>query len=88
MSMGMEVGIFLAYAMGMLLVYLTGRYMLIPLKWIGGLLVNSLLGGIIIFLINSLGSGFGLFVPLNAITAVLAGILGIPGIVMLLIFFL
>ncbi len=87
MSMGMEVSIFLAYAAGMLLVYLAGRYLLAPLKWTGHLLVNSLLGGVLILLINFLGARLGIFLPLNPATAVTAGVLGVPGIVCMLMFF-
>lgn len=88
MSMGMEVGIFLAYAMGMLLVYLAGRFLLVPLKWLVRILINSLVGGVIICLINFMGGELGVFLPMNPLTAVIVGILGIPGVVMLIIFFM
>lgn len=87
MSMGMEVCIFLAYAAGMLVVYLIGRYMLIPLKWTGRLMMNSLFGGIIIFVINYIGGNLGILLPLNIFTAGITGILGVPGLVMLLVYF-
>ena len=87
MSMGMEVGIFLAYAAGMLIVYLAGRFLLVPLKWTGRIMINSAAGGVLILMINWLGAGLGVFVPLNLITALTVGILGVPGLVMLLVFF-
>ena len=87
MSMRMEICIFLAYAMGMLMVYITGRYLMIPLKWIGRILVNGLAGGALIFLIDYLGAGLGLLLPLNPITALFAGTLGVPGIILMLLFF-
>ena len=87
MSLGMEVGIFLAYAAGMLIVYLAGRFLLVPLRWTGRILINSAVGGVLILLINRLGAGLGLFVPLNALTALTTGVLGVPGLIMLLIFF-
>ena len=43
------------------------------------------LGGLAIFLINIVGSGFGIMIPLNIISAVMAGTLGLPGVVLLLI---
>lgn len=88
MSMGMEIGIFLAYAMGMLLVYFAGRFLLVPMKWLGRILLNSIVGGIVILLINLLGGELGVFLPLNLMTAVIVGILGVPGIIMLIILFL
>lgn len=87
MSMGLEAGIFLAYAAGMLIVYLAGRFLLVPLRWTGKLLANSAAGGVLILLLNWMGSGMGIFVPLNVWTAVTAGVLGVPGIIMMLIFF-
>lgn len=87
MSMGMEIGVFLAYAFALLMVYVFGRFLLMPLKRMAGWLVSSLLGGIVIILVNYFGATYGLFVPLNLITAVVTGILGVPGIVLLAIFF-
>lgn len=85
--MGMEVGVFLAYAFGMLMVYVFGRFLLVPLKWIAVGLLSSLAGGAAIAVINMIGAAVGLFVPLNIITAAIVGVLGIPGTVLLLLFF-
>lgn len=87
MSIGMEVGIFLAYALGMLIVYFTGRFLLVPLKWIVRMILNSVVGGIVILLINYFGASLGMLLPLNPITAAIIGILGVPGLLMLGIFF-
>jgi inhibitor of the pro-sigma K processing machinery len=88
MSMGMEVGIFLAYAFGALMVYVFGRFFLVPLKWILGALISSLLGGVAIMVINILGTSCGLFIPLNVFTVVITGVLGVPGLIMLVLFFI
>ena len=87
MSMGMEVAVFLAYAFGMLVVYLLGRFLLAPLKWVLWCLVSSMLGGVILIIINAVFSPLGAFIPLNTITAVITGILGVPGVIMLMVFF-
>jgi inhibitor of the pro-sigma K processing machinery len=50
-------------------------------------MINSAAGGVLILMINWLGAGLGVFVPLNLITALTVGILGVPGLVMLLVFF-
>lgn len=88
MSMGMEVGVFLAYAFGALVVYLLGRFLLLPLKWILGCLISSLLGGAAILVINMVGAAHGILIPLNVITAVITGILGVPGLIMMAVFFI
>lgn len=88
MSMGMEVAVFLAYAFGALMVYVFGRFLLMPLKWIMVCLISSIAGGIIILLINIIGASCGILIPLNIITAGITGILGVPGLIMISVFFI
>lgn len=87
MTIGMEVGVFLAYAFGMFVVYLVGRFLLVPLKWIGCALAGSLAGGAVILIINFVGAPWNIFVPLNIMTAAVIGVLGLPGTLLLLLFF-
>lgn len=87
MDFDTEIKVFLAYAAGVLAVYLLGRFLLTPLKITLRLLISSLAGGAALFLINLLGRNTGIFVPLNPLTAVFAGVLGIPGIVGMILFF-
>lgn len=84
----MEVGVFLAYAFGVLLVYVLGRFLLVPLKWIAVCLISSAVGGVAVILLNILCGTFGFFIPLNIVTAGIAGVLGVPGIIMLTVFFI
>lgn len=87
MGFGMEAGIFLAYACGILAICFFGKILLMPLKIIGKLLLNSLLGGIILLVLNAVLENFGIILPINAITAAVAGLLGIPGIIGIIIYF-
>lgn len=87
MSFGLEVAIFMAYAAGLFLIYILGKLLIVPLKWTGKMLLNSLLGGALILLLNVAGGNFGIFLPLNILTAVITGILGLPGVIGLLLFF-
>jgi inhibitor of the pro-sigma K processing machinery len=82
-----EIQVFLAYAAGMLLVYVFGRFLLVPLKWILYAILSSIAGGAVILLINLLGNPGSFIIPLNMITASAAGILGLPGVIMLLLIF-
>lgn len=88
MSIGMEVGVFLAYAAGMLLIYVFSNFLLVPFKWLLRLICSSAAGGAVLFLVNLIGSQWGIFVPVNMITAFIAGVLGLPGIAAILIFFI
>ena len=83
--MGIQMGVFLTYVGAIVLIFLVGKIFLWPLKLILKLAASSLLGGLAILLINALGAGFGVFISLNLISAVVVGALGIPGVVLLLI---
>ena len=56
-----------------------------PFKIIFKLIINIILGGLFIIVINTFGAGIGLNIPFNTITALTAGILGIPGVILLII---
>ena len=87
MEFGMEAGIFLAYACGLLAVCFFGKILLIPLKVIGKILLNSLLGGIFLLIMNAVLDNFGIILPINAITAAVTGLLGVPGIIGIITYF-
>ena len=84
--MGAQMGIFLTYVGVIVLIFIVGKIFLWPLKKILKLVANSVIGGLAILLINAVGAEFGLFIPLNIISAVVVGTLGIPGAVLLFIF--
>ena len=87
MGLGMEAGIFLVYAAALMIVYLFGKVLVVPLKKIGRLLLNSLIGGIFLVMINVAGGGLGIVMPVNFLTALIAGVLGLPGVACLVIYF-
>lgn len=65
--------------------WIIGRIFSIPVKAIFKLIVNSILGGLLIFIINLVGSTFSFHIGLNIGTAILVGVLGIPGAILLII---
>ena len=84
--MGVQMGVFLTYAGMIILIFLVGKIFLWPLKIVLKLAANSLIGGLTILVINAIGAGFGIFIPLNVISALIVGALGIPGAALMLIF--
>lgn len=58
--------------------FLIGKFFILPLKSIIKLIGNSILGGILIFIVNIIGGLFNFHIGLNIGTAVITGILGIP----------
>lgn len=87
MDLGVEAGVFLIYAAAIIVLFLFGRMLLLPMKLLFKLIVNSLVGGVFLVLINIAGAGVGIVMPVNIITAVIAGVLGLPGVAGLVLFF-
>ena len=80
----MEKIILLAIA-GILLLGLI-RLMLLPMRLAWKLLLNGICGVLSLWLVNLTGGLTGLYLPVNPVTAVIAGTLGVPGLILLGIF--
>lgn len=79
----MNVQAIVAYAFGLLLLYLIAQTMLTPLKYLGWLVWKGFVGGLALFALNFVGTYLGFHIGLNPISALTAGLLGVPGIVLL-----
>ncbi len=86
MSMAEEAGVLLAYTVGMFGLFVFVCMFIVPLKYALKLLMNSILGGVAIVMINLVGKAVGLHISLNLLTAVIAGVLGVPGVLLILFF--
>lgn len=73
-----------AYAFGLFLLYAAIRLLLLPVKFTARLVANTVAGLALLFAFNLVGGFFGVRIPLNPVTAVVAGALGIPGVALLL----
>ena len=65
--------------------FLFGKIFIVPLKKVLKLVLNSVIGGVVIFIINLVGSNFGFHIGLNVFTSIVVGILGLPGAIILII---
>jgi len=65
------------------IIFLVGRTFFKPLKIAAKVAVNVIIGALILWCINLLGSPLGMRLPINPITALTAGYLGIPGTILL-----
>ena len=81
----MDFNSIIVYIACILFLFIFGRIFIVPIKTILKLIVNSVLGGIIIFIVNLVGSIWGFHIGLNLITSVFVGILGIPGVIVIII---
>lgn len=56
------------------------RLLLLPMKFLFKLLAHSACGFLCLWLLNSVSAFTGIYFPINAVTVLTAGILGLPGI--------
>ena len=68
-----------------LAIFIIGKILLFPIKKILKLVLNTIIGGAIIYIINLIGASFGFHIGLNIVTSLVVGILGIPGAILLII---
>jgi len=66
-----------------LLVFLLLRIIAMPIRWFWKVFINSACGFLCLWVLNSVSSFTGLLFPVNLVTVVIAGFLGLPGIGML-----
>lgn len=66
-----------------LLAFVLFRLLLIPMKLIFRLLIHVLCGLLCLWILNSIAVYTGILFPINLITILVAGILGVPGICLL-----
>ncbi|MGI6711289.1 MAG: pro-sigmaK processing inhibitor BofA family protein [Bacillota bacterium] len=62
------------------------KFLLMPLKVIVKLIVNGLLGLVILWLVNTVAGPANFFLPINIVTIIVVGLLGIPGVLLIAIF--
>ncbi|MEN6347925.1 MAG: pro-sigmaK processing inhibitor BofA family protein [Syntrophomonas sp.] len=70
----------------LLVIYFASQIFLKPIKLLWKLLLNSVLGLILLVAVNFIGGYFSFVLPINVVTVLISGFLGIPGILMLICF--
>lgn len=85
MGLDIPLDIVLAYALGLVLLYLIGWLLLVPLKLLLRFFINALMGGLALWLLNLAGGLIGVTIAINPITALTVGFLGIPGLLLILL---
>lgn len=85
--MGLDIpfGIIVGYAAGLILLYLVGWLLLVPLKMLLKFIYNGILGGIILWVLNLVGGLIHVTIAINPVTALVVGFLGIPGLILILL---
>lgn len=81
----MDFTMILPILIGVAILFIVLKLLALPMKLIIKLVINGLVGGVIIFVVNLIGANFGFAIDLNWITALIVGILGVPGVVIVTI---
>ncbi|NCC67250.1 MAG: pro-sigmaK processing inhibitor BofA [Clostridia bacterium] len=82
----MDTGTIIAIVIAGLIVWLLIKLLKTPLRWAWKLLIHAASGVIILFLTNLLGGVFCFSLDITWLNAIVAGVLGFPGVLLLLAF--
>lgn len=80
----MDLNMLLIYVACIIGIIIIGKIFIVPIKIIVKLIVNSLLGAVLLYVINLIGAMWSFHIGINVITALVVGILGIPGAILLM----
>lgn len=78
-----EVGVILATFLLLVVLFFVIRLVLGPLKIVTHILINSGIALALLLVINLVGSYLGFHLPVNPISVIGVGILGVPGLILL-----
>lgn len=67
----------------LILIFAVVRIMHKPIQWTLKLVVNCAIGLVAIMIVNYLGSFMGIHLPVNPISVLSVGVLGLPGMLLL-----
>lgn len=81
----MDFTMILPILIGVAVLFIVLKLLALPMKIIIKLVINGLVGGLVIFVINLIGANFGFMIDLTWITALIVGFLGVPGVVIVAI---
>ncbi len=81
----MDNNVVITYLACILFLFVLGRVFIVPLKMIVKIIFNSILGALLLYVINFIGATFGFHIGLNVLTAIFVGVLGVPGAILLMI---
>ena len=79
--MQLSAGYIILCLAGIFILYILCKIFIRPLKWFLRLALSCLLGCIIMIAINKLFAKNGIYIGINPLSAMLSGVLGIPGII-------
>ena len=76
---------FMSILVPLLLLTFLLRLLALPIRWFWKIFLNSGCGFACLWLLNSISGFTGMVFPINSVTVLIAGFLGLPGIALLVI---
>lgn len=73
--------IVVAFAVGLIVLCLIGKIVALPMKLLWKMITNSLVGVVLLWVVNLFGAG----VKITFLKALIAGVLGVPGVIIVLL---
>ncbi|HZK87473.1 MAG TPA: pro-sigmaK processing inhibitor BofA family protein [Syntrophomonas sp.] len=70
----------------LVIIFIIAQIITKPIKLVWKLVINSIIGLVLLMLTNYIGAYFNFSLPLNILTVLISGFLGIPGILLLICF--
>ena len=78
-------GTVVGYLLGILIVFVAAKIFFVPLKKMLKIILNSFLGAIVLMAINLLSPVLHIYIGVNPVSALVVGLLGVPGLCLLMI---
>ena len=76
---------YLSFLVALIILYIILKIIAAPVKIIIKLMINAFVGGVVLFLINLVGAGFGFALNITWLTSLIVGIFGVPGVVLVIL---
>ncbi|MDR6225323.1 pro-sigmaK processing inhibitor BofA family protein [Desmospora profundinema] len=70
---------------GLLLLMFVSRSIIKPLRWMWFGILYTAVGALVLFVLNLAGEWIDFRLPINPVTALITGLLGLPGVVCLIV---
>ena len=82
---GLTFGTVVGYLLGILIIFVAAKIFFAPLKIMLRFLLNSVIGIGVLFVINILSPILNIYIGINAVSALVTGVLGVPGLCLLML---
>ena len=73
------------YVLGLIILFVVTKIFFKPIRFFAKLVANSILGAFVLWLLNLLSPILSIHIGINPITSLVTGLLGLPGICLLLL---